>query len=113
GAAVAAPTPAHAGRSRYGWLYDTETNGERNVEIESWISEENGKGTPPSEETLWWFGPVIGLTDRIDLALPIEIAFGTEGMTSGTNLQRFGAEVRWRLTNPDPVERGPVAVLLR
>jgi hypothetical protein len=102
---------AAAGRSRFGWLYDVDTLPERSVELETWIFEENGKG-PISETTVWW-APVIGITDRLELALPIELAFETgEPMEADhTSLYRFGAEVRWRLASADPAD-APVFVPL-
>ncbi len=105
---------ADAGRSRFGWLYDTDVVPERTVEVEGWVLEEDGKGKSPGEdETLVWWAPVVGVTDRVELALPIEIAHTEQGTQSQTALERVGAEVRWRLTNPDPVERGPFAALVR
>lgn len=102
---------ARAGRTRFGWLYDTETVPQRGVEIESWLLEEDGKdGT---DETLLWWAPVIGLTDRLELAFPVEVAYNRSATTSGVALERFGAEVRWRLVNADPVESGPFAALIR
>jgi hypothetical protein len=53
------------------------------------------------------------VTDRVELAFPIEISFGSGPEGSGTNLERLGAEVRWRLTNPDPAESGPFSALVR
>ena len=54
---------AHAGRSRFGWLYDTDTVPERSVELEAWVQEEDGKGG--EDETLVWLAPVVGLTSRL------------------------------------------------
>lgn len=109
----AAASPALAGRTRFGWITDTETLPQRAVELESWVLEQDGKGDPATDQTLVWWAPVIGLTDRIELALPVEIAFNRTATTSSTQLLRFGAEVRWRLVDPDPVEAGPFAALLR
>lgn len=106
-------TTAHAGRTRFGWLYDNETIPERTVEIETWILEEDGEGEPDVDETLIWWGPVVGITDELEIAFPIEIEFkSTEGM-SATNLDRVGAELHWRLVDADPIESGPFAPLLR
>src|SRR6185503_4659870 len=88
--AVAAPV-AHAGRTHYGWLYGTEVNPERGVELETWILQENGKG--PVNETLVWWGPVVGLTERLELAIPLEMAYEEEGDEAGTDLRRFGGEL--------------------
>lgn len=107
------PAVAYAGRTRFGWLYDTETVPERGVELETWMLEEDGKGNPPVDESSLWLAPVVGVTDRVELAFPIEFSFTSNDMSSQTNLERFGAEIRWRLTNPDPAESGPFSVLLR
>jgi hypothetical protein len=104
---------AHAGRTRFGWLYDTETIPERGVELETWYLEEDGKGEPDVDETAVLWMPVVGVTDRIELAFPFELKYEREEGAADTRLERLGAEVRWRLTDPDPVERGPFAPLLR
>ena len=109
-AAVAAST-AHAGRTHYGWLYGTEVNPERGVELETWILQENGKDG--IDETLVWWGPVFSLAEKLELAVPIELAYEREGAESGTNLERFGAELRYRFNSPDPEQAGPVTVLVR
>jgi len=108
--------PAFAGRTRFGWITDTETIPQRAVELESWVLEQDGKGAdgvPKTDQTLVWWAPVIGLTDRLELALPVEIAFTRTAAASSTQLLRFGAEVRWRLVDADPVEAGPFAALVR
>src|SRR5262249_30246347 len=105
------PAMAHAGRTRFSWLYDIETVPERGVELETWLVEEDGKGTPSVDATSIWWGPVVGVTDRVELAFPIEMAFTTPD--NGFSLDRIGAELRWRLTSPDPVESGPFSALVR
>jgi len=107
------PTAADAGRTRFGWLYDTETVPQRGVELETWMLEEDHKGTPPTDETSLWLAPVVGVTDRVELAFPIEFAFTSDASGARTDLDRIGAEVRWRLTSPDPLESGPFSALVR
>ena len=108
------PGVAAAGRTRFGWLYDTETVPERGVELETWMLEEDHKGNPPVDETSLWLAPVVGVTDRVELAFPIELSFTSGGMeAASTNIDRLGAEIRWRLTSPDPVESGPFSALVR
>jgi hypothetical protein len=107
---------ASAGRTRFGWLSDTETIPQRGVEFQSWTHEMDGKGdsdATATDQTLVWWAPVIGLTDRVELALPVEMAFTRTPTTQSTQILRFGAEVRWRLVDPDPVEAGPFAALIR
>jgi hypothetical protein len=105
---------AWAGRKDFAWLYDTEINPERNVEIETWIQEENRKGDQAANETLIWWAPTVGLTQHLELAIPIEFAYSADRMTpSSTNLERWGGELRYRFNSPDPVEAGPLTVLVR
>ncbi len=109
---------AHAGRTRFGWLYDTEVVPERSVEIETWVFEEDGKGDPDVDETNLWWAPVVGVTDRLELAFPVEITYeaeedGAGNRVAATKFSRFGGEARWRLVTPDPVEAPAVVPLLR
>jgi hypothetical protein len=103
-------TQAHAGRTHFGWLYDTETLPQLGVELETWIQEEN---KVDDEATLFWWAPVVGVIDRIEIAVPIALKLGVTpaGATFGFN--RFGLEGRFKLTNPDPVEAGPFSLLIR
>ena len=113
---VVAASSAHAGRTHFGWLYDTETQPERGVELETWILQENGKGDDEvgrEDETLVWWGPVFSLSEKLELAVPIEFAYKREGEESGTNLERYGGELRYRFNSPDPMLAGPVTVLVR
>jgi hypothetical protein len=108
---LAVAVPAQAGRSRFGWLYDSETLPVRAVELENWVQEEDGKAG--EDETLIWWAPVVGLSNRIELAIPIELSLTETATTSSARIERYGAEVRWRLNEPDPVEAGPFGALLR
>jgi hypothetical protein len=121
GAALTATGPrvAGAGRTHFGWLRGADVVPERAVELETWIFEKNGVGDDgevdevPDETAVWWTA-VVGITDRIELGLPIEIRHTQVGDTDGlTLLYAAGAEVRWRLVSPDPVEAGPLAPALR
>src|SRR3989442_1515851 len=107
-AALSLSNRASAGRTSFGQLFYTETLPQRGVELETWVLEEN-KANGVEETRLWW-SPVVGVTDRLELALPIEFLYSTERGGS-TSLDRFGADVRLRLTNPDPVESGPASAL--
>jgi hypothetical protein len=112
-AACLLPRTAHAGRSFYGWLYGTEVNPERGVEIQTWIQDENDKyGTRDRETWLWW-GAVVGVTDQLELAFPIELEWldtvsSTDPSMNRTafTFRRFGIEGRYRLVPPDPAEGG-------
>jgi hypothetical protein len=113
--ACSLPGTAHAGRSFYGWLYGTELLPERGVELQTWIVETNKKYANDLEETSIWWGPQIGVTDQLEISLPIEMywssAVGAEG--ASFNFRRFGIEARYRLAVPDPVEAPPFVPLVR
>jgi hypothetical protein len=118
-ALVAGAGVARAGRTPFGWVRATEVLPERGVELETWIFEENGVGndddpdTTPDETTLWWT-TVVGITDRIEVALPVEFRHLQLGEADGESLlYGFGLEGRWRLVSPDPVEAGPLAPVVR
>jgi hypothetical protein len=113
---VAAPGSAHAGRTFYGWLYGSEVMPERGVELQSWITEENFKGRA---ETNWLFGPQVGITDQLELGMPLEVDWfrvDATGMTPeivGTKFSRFGLEARYRFVTQDPVDAPALAPLVR
>src|SRR4051812_16758367 len=109
-----APRTAQAGRTFYGWLYGTEVMPERGVELQTWIFEENNKyGASDKESSIWW-GPQVGITDKLELSLPIEMEWTTPvpGKTAFT-FKRFGIEARYRFVSQDPVDAPPFAPLLR
>jgi hypothetical protein len=99
---VAAPGVAHAGRSFFGWLVGSEVMPERSVELQNWVSEENRIDEEGDRsESLWGVGPLIGITDQLELFLPLNIIWGrTPGMPGSTALHDYGAEVRYRLAVP-------------
>lgn len=101
--------PAHAGRTHFGWLYGSEVIPERGVEIENWIVEENKKGDEKSDETSFWWGPVVALTQHLEFAISAEAA----DETSGVHFTRWGGEVRYRPQSPDPIDAGPFTTLFR
>jgi hypothetical protein len=113
-AVLLSATPAWAGRTHYGWLYGTEINPERGVELETWMGEEDGKGDAGTQETFLWWGPTVGLSPHLEAAFPIEAGYEDDGMgNAGTELTRLGAELRWRVQSPDPIEAGPLTTLVR
>ncbi|HWM85804.1 MAG TPA: hypothetical protein VNO33_08195 [Kofleriaceae bacterium] len=102
---------ASAGRSHFGWLRATEVLPERGVEMETWLFEKNGVGDAEESETILWWMTVVGITDQLELAVPVELRHRAAG--DETLLYGFGAELRWRLVSPDPVEAGPFAPAVR
>jgi hypothetical protein len=106
GVVLASGGRADAGRTHYGWLSASEVDPERGVELETWIIEEDGVGYTGSErETFVWWAPVVGITDHLELALPIEAYEG--------GLGRYGAELRWRPDSPDELEQGAFTTVVR
>jgi hypothetical protein len=101
--------PAHAGRTHFGWLYGSEVIPERGVELENWIVEENKKGDAKTDETCFWWGPVIALTQHVEFVISAEAA----DETGGVHFTRWGADVRYRPQSPDPIDAGPVSTLFR
>jgi hypothetical protein len=112
--ACCAPRAARAGRSFYGWLYGTEVLPERGVELQTWILEQNDKYGSRAKETSIWWGPLIGITDQLELGLPIELEWlgFDDGRTSFT-FRRFGAELRYRWVPQDSVDAPSFVPLIR
>ncbi len=103
------PQQAFAGRRPFMWVWDSEVLGERGVELEQWVTERNLKNSQDS--TAIWFAPVLGITDQLELALPFEWVH-RQGKDA-TQLDWYGAELRWRLAPADKLEAGPWAPLVR
>lgn len=109
-----APGVASAGRTPYGWLYGTEVLPERGAEIETWVAEENVKRPDDTSETSLWWGALVGITDQLELALPVEFAWEQAGgETPSFTLTKFGVEARYRFVSQDPVDAPPFAPLAR
>lgn len=109
----AAPRAAHAGRSFYGWLYGTEVTPERGVELQTWILEENDKHGSHEKETSLWVGPVIGVTDQLELGLPIEMEWVTNDARTAFTFRRYGIEARYRFASPDETPASPIVPVIR
>jgi hypothetical protein len=112
---ILVPATAHAGRDFYGWLYGTEVIPERGAEIATWVAEENRKPDAMNESrTEWWVAPLIGVTDQLELALPVQIAW-TYNDTGAprTFFDNYGIEARYRLVTQDPVDAPPLVPLVR
>jgi hypothetical protein len=111
------PRTADAGRSFYGWLYTTEVMPERSVELQTWILDESGKYGNSNKETWIWWGPVIGVTDQLELALPIELEWQSsevdDVVRASFTFKRFGIEARYRMASPDPAEAPSLVPLVR
>jgi hypothetical protein len=111
---VGAPGSARAGRTFYGWLQGTEVMPERAAEIQSWITEENRPDQGGAVESSWVVGPFIGITDRLELGLPVEFDWSrADGVPGKTAFGSYGAELRYRFVTQDPVDAPPFAPLVR
>lgn len=112
-AVLLAPGAALAGRTPYGWLFGTEVMPERGAEIQTWITEENHKD-PDAHENVWGIQALIGVTDQLELAFPLEIVWTDSDTTNpNTAWKRYGVEARYRFVSGDPVDAPPFAPLAR
>jgi hypothetical protein len=113
-AVILVPGTARAGRSYFGWLYGTEVLPERGVELQSWILEEDNQQPNHSKESDLWWGPLIGVTDQLELALPVEMGWQVaDGQAPSFTLQRYGVEARYRFVTQDPVDAPDFVPLVR
>jgi hypothetical protein len=99
---------AGAARRRFAWLWDTEVEPQRIVELEWWLWERTGYAR--SVAVLSAAG-VVGLTDNLELALPFEVVWRPE--TDRTQLEDYGLDLRWRLASADPARAGRIVPLVR
>jgi hypothetical protein len=88
---------------------------ERSVELQTWVSEENKNEAEANvSRSIWGASPLIGVTDQLELALPLEVWWSrTPGMPGSTQLNNYGVEARYRLVTQDPEEAPPLAPLVR
>jgi hypothetical protein len=99
-AILCCPAIAAAGRSHFGWIYGSEINPNNGVELENWIIDTNQKGAADGgtvDETETWTGIVFALSEHVQLAVALETNYTDDHMTTpATNVDKFGADVRWR-----------------
>jgi hypothetical protein len=114
------PRTADAGRSFYGWLYGTEVIPERGVELQTWVQDESDKYSTRSQETWLGWGPLVGVTDQLELGLPVELEWADVIMLTmppsekvSFTFKRFGIEARYRLAPADPIDAPPLVPLIR
>lgn len=88
---------------------------ERGAEIQTWVTEENAAdGAEDYHETLWGMQALIGVTDQLELAFPIELVWrDSASISPGFTFKRYGVEARYRFVSQDPVDAPPFAPLLR
>jgi hypothetical protein len=116
-AVVGVPTSANAGRTFYGWLYGHEVLPEKGVELQQWVYERNAitnaAGVELHDTAMWW-GVLVGITDKLELVLPIEMLHREVAMAGSTfNVDKFGAELRYRLTKMDLEHPDGIAPVFR
>jgi hypothetical protein len=112
---AAAPGAAHAGRSFFGWLPGSEVMPERSVELQNWIEEQNRvEDDANRSDTVWGVAPLIGVTDQLELGLPVYISWDrVPNMNGRTALSAYGVEARYRLVTQDPQDAPAFAPLIR
>ena len=89
-------TRASAGRTNFAGLQSTDVVGDRGVELESRLADQNDVGPLHERWTAWWVAPTIGLSDCVELQLPVEMTWRSEtGTRSDFTLSRFGADARY------------------
>jgi hypothetical protein len=88
-------SPAQAGRRPFTWTYDTDIVPKGDVELEQWLwVRSRAPAFPQQPSAYWvWWGPVFGLSQRLELALPFQVR-STRGATA---LESFEADLRYRL----------------
>ncbi len=91
------PASAEAGRRPFIWVYDTEIVPKGDVELEQWLwAKSRAPGVEGQRSAYWiWWGPVFGLTQRLELAVPFQVL----ATHDTTRLDSFDADFRLRL-NP-------------
>jgi hypothetical protein len=113
-AGLAFASPASAGRTPYGWINGTEVVPERGVELETWVQDLDNVGETERDVTSLWWSVTVGVTDRLELSLPIELSWSRVGSTPGvTQLDQWGAEARYRFVSSDPVDAPALVPLAR
>jgi hypothetical protein len=116
-AVVGVPTSANAGRTFYGWLYSHEVLPEKGVELQQWVYERNGISNAADaklHDTAMWWGVLVGITDQLELVLPIEMLWRDIDKAGSTfNVEKIGVEARYRLTKMDLEHPDGIAPLFR
>jgi hypothetical protein len=90
-------SPAYAGRTLYGWLPETDTVPEGSIEVGTSIYERDDLGPFHERSAALLWTPAIGLTERLELAVPVELESRTaDDVAPGFAFTRYGAELRFR-----------------
>lgn len=87
---------------------------ERGAEVQTWVAEENGQEGGAAKETSLWWGALVGVTDQLELALPVEFSWErVNGGAPSFTVSKFGIEARYRFVTQDPEDAPDFAPLLR
>lgn len=87
---------------------------ERGAELQTWIDEENGRDPSDIHRTTWGFQALVGVTDQLELALPLEFLWRDSDLSEPSfTFSQFGVEARYRFVSSDPVDAPPFAPLVR
>jgi len=90
-------SPAYAGRTLYGWLAATDTVPADGLEVQTSIYEHDRLGQYHERSSALLLTPAMGLTDKLELAFPIELAYITaDDVAPGMSFTHYGAELRYR-----------------
>ena len=113
-AVLLAPAVASAGRTQFGWLFGTEVMPERGAEIQTWVTEENGADEVNYHDTVWGVQALIGVTDQLELAFPVDLIWlDSDASGPAFTWRSYGVEARYRFVSSDPVDAPPFAPLAR
>ncbi|MGE5184117.1 MAG: hypothetical protein ACM31C_18735 [Acidobacteriota bacterium] len=87
---------AHAGRTLYGWLIETDTVGDGAVELGTSLYEHDQLGPYHVRSTSLAWTPAIGLLPCLELAIPVELVTRTQDDAAPYGgIARYGAELRY------------------
>jgi hypothetical protein len=104
-----APFRAESGRRPFLYTYDSEIVPEGDVELEQWIWAESKIPANPNRQAVYWiwWGPVIGASNHLEIALPFQIA----ATASSMGLDWISADLRYRFFSRE--KDGGIQPLLR
>lgn len=87
---------------------------ERGAELQTWVDEENGLGPGDAHSTSWGFTALVGVTDQLELSLPVEFQWSdSDADAESFTFSEYGIEARYRFVSSDPVDAPPFAPLVR
>ena len=94
---------AHAGFRTSAWSFDTRTVPERQAELELWITQLVSGPDGATGTTAVLLAPVIGITDQLELAIPLTAEYARA--TDATQLTSWGIDARYRILPARPGQR--------